>query len=926
MRRQVLLLCAAGLVSVLSGDVAAADESAFRAMVEADWAAQAKRCGRSGDSPEAVRDALKRAGRLLIDLRIRADAPDLSADARRLEQLGAKAAGLSGLDAKARLSLQREVRWAARALALKNPLLAGRRIIFMKRRRFICQMLHEYLGYFYDYGDISGGGVYVLDRPGHSGEARDLIRGRLKRGNYTTLALSSDGRTVYFAFAERSSKRYDFYSPQRQCFHLFAMGAGGGNLRSLTEGPNDDFDPCPLPDGGVAFMSTRRGGFARCNNPWEPLPSYTLHRMDADGRRARTLSFHETSEWHPSVLNDGQIVYSRWDYVDRSAANFHGLWVSNPDGSRARILFGNYTMRVNACFQARAIPGSRRIAFIAGAHHADVGGALVILDPARARLDAKTGQDDLGALEVLTPEICFPESSGWPKSYFHSPWPLSENYFLVTFGFDKLPGMSSGNKRLDSTGLYYFDRFGNLELLYRDPEFACMYPIPLAPRRRPMQIGGQFDPALGDEGQFILADVTKSFFPLPAPRRVVQLRIFEILPKTGTHVVNRPRIGHANAENARALLGTVPVESDGSAYFRAPARKPLYFQAVDADGRAVQSMRSAVYLQPGESRGCVGCHERPGTAPTVRRPKALRRPASVIKPGPAGTGPLSYRRLVQPVLDARCVRCHDGTPDRKKGKKGRSVLTGEPAGSFSRSYNSLRPYVRWYEWGGRSISPIVTRPGRIGADASPLTKILADATHAGRMKLTDLERRRLYIWLDANVPFYGSYETAAQGPGRAARPAGPPVPAKRDADYLSDLPWISGKAGWTNNKDGLPRRDADVEGKALVLGSRRYAKGIGTHAPSGIVYRLDGKYKRFVAVVGGGQANGTVVFQVFGDGRKLYDSGVMHGLRGGKDLDVPVKGVKVLRLVVTDAGDNYTCDMAAWADARVTPRRKRGER
>ncbi len=766
-------------------DIARADASAFRAMVEADWAAQAKRRGRSGDSPQAVRDALKRAGLLLGDLRGRADAPDLSADARRLEQLRAKAANLAGLDAKARLALYHEVRWAARELALKNPLLAAKPIIFMKRRRFICQMLHEYLGYFYDYGDVAGGGVYVLERPGHSMATRDLIRGRLKRGNYTTLALSYDARTIYFAFARRAAKRHDFYSPQRQYFHLLAMDADGRNLRRLTDGPNDDFDPCPLPDGGLAFMSTRRGGFARCNNPWEPLPSYTLHRMDlslgdAAGRRVRTLSFHETSEWHPAVLNDGRIVYSRWDYVDRSAANFHGLWVSNPDGTRASILFGNYTMRVNACFQPRAIPGSRKIAFIAGAHHAAVGGSLVILDPARAKLNPKTGHDDLGALEVLTPEICFPESAGWPKSYFHSPWPLSENHFLVAFGFDTLPGMSSGNKRRDSTGLYYFDRFGNLELLYREAGFACMYPIPLAARPRPPRVPSQLDATLGDEGRFILADVTKSLFPLPAGRRVTKLRIFEILPKTVTHVANRPRIGHANAESARALLGTVPVEPDGSAYFRAPARKPLYFQAVDAAGRAVQSMRSAVYLQPGETRGCVGCHERPGTAPAVRRLVALRRPPSVIKPGPDGTRPLSYRRLVQPVLDARCAGCHDGKAGPKNGKKGRSRLTGEPAGSFSRSYHSLRPYVRWYEWGGKSISAIVTRPGRIGADASPLTKILADAAHAGRMKLTDAERRRLYIWLDANVPFYGSYETAAKGPGRAAPPTATPVPAKRD--------------------------------------------------------------------------------------------------------------------------------------------------
>jgi len=925
----VLLALLAGVwqAALVPTSAGAADAAAFRAMVEADWAAQEKRLARSPDQPQAVRIAMKRAERLLGDLLARAGAGDLSADMRRLYQLRVEAVGLAGLDAEARLALYRRVRWATRTLALKNPLLARKRILFMKRRRFICQMLHEYLGYFCDYGDVSGGGVYVLDRPGHSLQARDLIRGRLKRGNYTTLAVSHDARTIYFAFAERAAAKYDFYSPERRCFHLYAMGADGGGLRRLTDGPNDDFDPCPLPDGGVAFMSTRRGGFARCNNPWEPLPSYTLHRMDAGGGNIRTLSFHETSEWHPSVLNDGRIVYSRWDYVDRSAANFHGLWAANPDGSGASILFGNYTMRVNACFQPRAIPGSRRIAFIAGAHHADVGGALVILDPARAALDQRSGQDRLDALEVLTPEICFPESAGWPKSYFHSPWPLSEDYFLVAFGLDTLPGMSSGNKRRDSTGLYYFDRFGNLELLYREAGISCMYPIPLAARGRPPRISSNLDPAMGDEGEFVLTDVARSFFPLPAGRGVRRLRVFEVLPKTVTHIANQPRIGHANAESARALLGTVPVESDGSAYFRAPARRPLYFQAVDGAGRAVQSMRSVVYLQPGERRGCVGCHERPGSAPPARRPLALRRGASVIKPGPEGTRPFSYARLVQPVLDARCVRCHDGKAEPKKGEgqKPRPVLTGQPAGAFSRSYQSLRPYVRWYEWGRNSISPIVTHPGRIGSDASPLTAILAGDRHRKRVKLTDAQRRRIYIWLDANVPFYGTYESAALAqavgrPARPARPTGPTVPAKRDGDYLSDLPWVSAKAGWTKNKDHRPRRDADVEDNPLVLGSRRYAKGIGTHAPSRIVYRLGGRYQRFLAVVGGAEAKGTVVFQVFGDGRKLYDSGVMHGLGGTKKVDIPVKGVNVLRLVVTIAGDTFNCDMATWADARVAPR------
>jgi hypothetical protein len=484
----------------------------------------------------------------------------------------------------------------------------------------------------------------------------------------------------------------------------------------------------------------------------------------------RALSRHETSEWHPSVMNDGRLVYIRWDYVDRSAANFHGLWTTNPDGTGASSLFGNYTMRINACYQPRPIPGSEKLFFIAGAHHADVGGSLVLLDPRRMGFDAGTGEDSLEAIERMTPEICFPESDGWPKSYFHSPWPLSEDALLVSFSFDPLPGMSSGEGRDTRTGLYYFDRWGNLELLYRDPAISSMYPIPLEPRARPPVIPSTLDPALGDEGEFLLADVQRSFFPMPAGREIHELRVFQLLPKPPPHTANEPRIGHANAENARMLLGTVPVEPDGSAYFRAPAGKPVYFQAVDVQGRAVQSMRSVAYLQPGERRGCIGCHEPPGSVAAGRTTLAMRRPPSRLEPGPEGSLPFSFPLLVQPVLDRHCVRCHDG----QEGP-GRSslVLTGEAAGSFSRAYESLRPFLRWYEWGGASISQITTLPGQIGADASPLTRVLMDATHEPALEWTDAERRRIYLWLDANVPFYGTYgheEQLAQREGRFISP------------------------------------------------------------------------------------------------------------------------------------------------------------
>jgi len=467
------------------------------------------------------------------------------------------------------------------------------------------------------------------------------------------------------------------------------------------------------------------------------------------------------------VLHDGRIAYTRWDYVDRSAAHFHGIWTTNPDGTGARQLFGNYTQRINACYQAHPVPGSQRIAFLAGAHHANVGGSLVLLDPVRAALDPADGTDDFAAIETLTPAVCFPETPDiWPDTYYHSPWPLSEDYFLVSFSFDPLPGMSAHTKKDTETGLYLLDRFGNLELLYRTEGISSMYPIPARPRPTPPVVPSALDPAMGNEGEFLLGNVYTSHLPFPKGREVRALRIFQLLPKSETHVANQPRLGYANAEPGRMLLGTVPVEADGSAYFRAPALKPLAFQAVDAEGRAVQGMRSAAYLQPGERRSCLGCHESNGQARAAAPGgvAAARRAPSAITPGPDGSMPWSYMRLIQPILDRRCASCHND--------KAKPQLTGRWAESFTESYAALQPFARWYEWGKKSISEIVSRPGEMPGDLSPLPGILRDANHAP-VKLTDEEWRSIYLWLDANGAFYGAYsqpEQLAQRGGDAIPP------------------------------------------------------------------------------------------------------------------------------------------------------------
>ncbi|MHC4682675.1 MAG: hypothetical protein ACYTEK_28870, partial [Planctomycetota bacterium] len=129
-------------------------EDTFRAMVEADWAAQESRKGRTAESIAAVRDAHQRAQRLCEALRRMPQGSQVIPDAAALEALQSQVDTVNSLDKETRLHLYQKIRSVIRDMAIKNPLVASKPVVFMKRRRFICQMLHEYLGYFYDYGDI----------------------------------------------------------------------------------------------------------------------------------------------------------------------------------------------------------------------------------------------------------------------------------------------------------------------------------------------------------------------------------------------------------------------------------------------------------------------------------------------------------------------------------------------------------------------------------------------------------------------------------------------------------------------------------------------------------------------------------------------------------------------------------------------------
>jgi hypothetical protein len=399
--------------------------------------------------------------------------------------------------------------------------------------------------------------------------------------------------------------------------------------------------------------------------------------------------------------------------------------------------------------------------FTASAHHSIAGGSLAIVDPT-------VNYDGQEAITRLTPEIPFPEAEGRSiTEYYAAPWPLSETLFLVAYSPTSLvwePGANAPN----ALGIYLLDASGNRELIYRDPAIGSTNPCPLVPRPTPPVLPSVLPSEERETGRMVLADVYRGLDDVPRGT-IRRLRILQIFPKT-THLADNPPIGRAREENARAVLGTVPVEPDGSAYFEVPAQKPILFQALDESGMAYQTMRSVTYVQPGERISCVGCHENRMTTPVNQPVMALRRPPSKIEPGRFGGRPFSFVEVVQPVLQRHCVRCHGG-----EKTEGRIDLTGTPHDGFNRAYWALCGDVDFWgagtnpanaakalvpRFGGRNQVQITSPGGLYAARGSRLLRLLRQG-HEG-VELGDDDLRRLALWIDCNAIFYGAYKAEDQ--------------------------------------------------------------------------------------------------------------------------------------------------------------------
>ncbi|MBM3499692.1 MAG: hypothetical protein FJX74_13615, partial [Armatimonadetes bacterium] len=773
-------------------------------------------------------------------------------------------------------------------------------------------------------------------------------------------------------------------------------------------------EPFYLPNGQIGFTSDRSEHFVMCGgNRHAP----TLFVMEGDGSNPRQLSFNVFNDFNPTVLPDGRILYSRWEYNERSVTSLHNPFTMLPDGTNVEPYYGNATIRPNVVMFPRPVPGSRQVMALFTAHHGQTHGPIGLIDVRR-------GIDGEAPLTLLTPNVPVTGEKAEDSRYgwYSDPQPLSEDTYLCSYTPTVQPWLAP------SWGLYIGDRHGNLALVYRDPDISCAEPVPLVARPRPaaMAPAAPDTDATDATARVLLLDVYQGLRGV-ARGEAKYLRVLEDLPRKSVKFGGVITTSGTRIYTVKRIFGVVPLETDGSALITVPANRNVYFEVLDAEQREIQRMRSVVCLKPNETRTCVGCHEPKTTAPVNVHARAASLPPRTPAPPPWGTQTLSFLRDVQPVLNDRCVACH--AFDRWSNSV---VLTDDLTNQFTIGYEELLPYLsvadamRW-----DTPEDVYARPPyTYGSKVSPLMQLLADGHHG--VTLSEEERLRIINWIDANGVYYDRYENErypnrqilaegarkplvevfarrcaechGDGDGRQdswwltvnrrdpalsralmaplAREAGgwgrcegtvfantedadyqallapltalhgelsqypredllslrgtpaetqavrlpdPPPPRAAVAEatdgwvWLSNLPWQSAAAGWSPNGDKLPRKDRSIEGGLLTAGPRRFRKGLGTHAPSEITYDLGGEYARFVAEVCAAEDGGTVAFEVYGDDGLLFQSGVLQGLRGSKSVDVPVAGVKQLRLVVTDAGDNYFSDCANWAGARLQP-------
>ncbi|MCX6924143.1 MAG: hypothetical protein NT154_13170 [Verrucomicrobia bacterium] len=441
---------------------------------------------------------------------------------------------------------------------------------------------------------------------------------------------------------------------------MFEIDSDGANLHQVSPGGQPgihNFDACYLPDGGIAFASTAPLQGVPCNASVNVALTY---RMEADRKTVRQICFDQDHNYCLNTTEDGRLMYLRWEYTDIPHVWARRLFTMNPDGTGQREFYGSGDFWPNAIFYARPIPDQpTKVVGIVTGHHVGRVGEMVLFDAARGRRGASgVVQRIPGRGKPVQPIILdrLTEES-WPK--FLHPYPLSDKYFLV----------SAKPSPKDLWGIYLVDVFDNRVLVKELEGYALLEPIPFRVRPRPPIIPSKVDPQRRD-AIIYMEDVYAGPGLMGVPRGAVKaLRLFTYhFGYQGLAGISH-RVGADGPWEPKRVLGTVPVEEDGSAMFRVPACTPISFQPLDSEGKALQLMRSWATAMPGETVSCVGCHESQNSGPSSRETLAAKHPPADISPWHGPTRGFSFKHEVQPVLYQYCVACHNGN-----SQPGRSAL------------------------------------------------------------------------------------------------------------------------------------------------------------------------------------------------------------------------------------------------------------
>ncbi len=534
-------------------------------------------------------------------------------------------------------------------------------------------------------------------------------------------------------------------------WQIWEMAIDGSALRQVTPGEEpdvDNYDAVYLPDDRIIFDSTRIFQGIPCVGGGDTVAN--LFRMDNDGGNARQLCFDQDHNWSPVVMNDGRVLFTRWEYSDTAHYFTRLLFSMNPDGTNQMEYYGSNSYWPNSMFYSRPIPGhpTKVVTIVSGHHGVPRMGELVLLDPGKGRHEADGAVQRIpGYGEPVEPIIAdYLVDNSWPK--FLHPYPLSDQFFLVSC--KPTPNAA--------WGIYLVDAFDNMLLLREEPGDMLLEPIPLRARERPPVVPDRVN-LDKDYAEVYLTDVYAGPGLKDVPRGTVKsLRLFAFhyaYPQMGGH----EHVGVEGPWDVRRILGTVPVLEDGSAYFTVPANTPIGVLPLDDENKALQVMRSWFTAMPGEVLSCVGCHEPQNMAPPPEATLASRRAPDEIAPWYGRARGFSFHHEVQPVLDRHCVGCHNPEKAELDGRPDFSHHERRGWANFNKSYLALHPYVRRP---GPESDYHVQIPLEWHANTSELIQML-EKGHKG-VELDAEAWDRLVTWIDLNVPDHGRWTDHRQIP------------------------------------------------------------------------------------------------------------------------------------------------------------------